>query len=237
MELLAGHFAELLPDLLGPIQHIPQHPLLLARFGLSALQSGASLARSRFSGIRARALFAGMAAHSTLSLEAPTSAAVGLVLMAAGHACGWPIVRAGAQMLTDALARHFESLGGRIETGREVTQLPGTNLILADVTPRQLLRIAGSELPPGYRRQLERFRCGAGAFKIDYALNSAIPWTANECSRAATVHIGGTLEEIVMSERHFTADIPFRPARSAVTLRPYSRSRRPPHGLGLLPRS
>jgi phytoene dehydrogenase-like protein len=140
-------------------------------------------------------------------------------------------------MLTDALARHFESLGGRIETGREVTQLPGTNLILADVTPRQLLRIAGSELPPGYRRQLERFRCGAGAFKIDYALNSAIPWTANECSRAATVHIGGTLEEIVMSERHFTADIPFRPARSAVTLRPYSRSRRPPHGLGLLPRS
>jgi phytoene dehydrogenase-like protein len=209
IEPLAGHFAELVPDLLGPIQHIPQHPLLLARFGLSALQPGASLARSRFSGIRARALFAGMAAHSVLSLEAPTSAAVGLVLMAAGHACGWPIVRGGAQMLTDILARHFESLGGRIETGREVTQLSATDLILADVTPRQLLRIAGSELPPGYRRQLERFRYGAGAFKIDYALNSPIPWTANQCSRAATVHLGGTLEEIVASERHFTADIPF----------------------------
>jgi phytoene dehydrogenase-like protein len=150
-----------------------------------------------------------MAAHSVLSLEAPTSAAVGLVLMAAGHACGWPIVRGGAQMLTDILARHFESLGGRIETDHEVTQLPVTDLILADVTPRQLLRIAGSQLPPEYRRELEHFRYGAGAFKIDYALNSPIPWTANECSRAATVHLGGTLEEIVASERHFTADIPF----------------------------
>lgn len=209
IEPLARNFDELLPDLLGPIQHIPQHPLLLARFGLSALQSGASLARFRFSGIRARALFAGMAAHSTLSLEAPASAAVGLVLMAAGHSCGWPIVRRGAQSLTDALARHFESLGGYIETDHEVTALPSTDLILADVTPRQLLRIAGPKLPPRYRRQLERFRYGAGAFKIDYALSSPIPWTANECSRAATVHLGGTFEEIVTSERHFTSGAPF----------------------------
>jgi phytoene dehydrogenase-like protein len=208
-EPLADHFAELVADLLGPVQHIPQHPLLFARFGLSAILPAASLARSRFTGVRARALFAGMAAHSVLSLEAPFSAAVGLVLMAAGHAYGWPIVHGGAQMLTDVLARHLESLGGRIETCREVMQLPDGDLILADVTPRQLLRIAGSMLSPRYRRQLERFRYGAGTFKVDYALSSPIPWTANECSRAATVHLGGTLEEIIASERNFTYATPF----------------------------
>jgi phytoene dehydrogenase-like protein len=209
LEPLADRFTDLISDILRPIQHVPQHPLLLARFGLSGLLPGASLARSRFSGDRARALFAGIAAHSVLSLEAPASAAVALVLMAAGHASGWPIVRGGAQTLADTLAQHLESLGGRVETSREVMQLPDTDLILADVTPRQLLRIAGSQLPPAYRRQLERFRYGAGTFKIDYALNSPIPWTANECSRAATVHLGGTLEEIVASERHHTSDSPF----------------------------
>jgi phytoene dehydrogenase-like protein len=209
LEPLADHFAELAADLLGPIQHIPRHPFLLARFGLSALLPAASLAHLRFSGVRARALFAGMATHSVLSLEAPASAAAGLVLMAAGHAFGWPIVRGGAQTLTDALARHLESLGGNIETSHEATRLPDTDLILADVTPRQLIRIAGSELPSAYRQQLERFRYGAGTFKVDYALSSPIPWTANECSRAATVHLGGTLGEIVASERHFTSDAPF----------------------------
>jgi phytoene dehydrogenase-like protein len=209
IEPLADCFAELTADLLGPIQHIPQHPLLLARFGLSAFLPGATLARSRFSGLRARALFAGMAAHSVLSLEAPGSAAVALVLMAAGHACGWPIVRGGAQMLTDALAHHLELLGGRIETCHDVTHLPETDLVLADITPRQLVRIAGPILPPAYRRRLERFRYGAGAFKIDYAVSSPIPWTADECSRAGTVHLGGTLEEIIASERHFTSITPF----------------------------
>jgi phytoene dehydrogenase-like protein len=112
-------------------------------------------------------------------------------------------------MLTDALARHLISLGGRIEIDREVTRLPETDLTLADITPRQLLRIAGPSLPSEYRRQLEKFRYGAGAFKVDYALNSPIPWTAKECSRAATVHLGGTLEEVIASERHFTCDAPF----------------------------
>jgi phytoene dehydrogenase-like protein len=209
LEPLACGFADLSVDLLGPPLHIPHHPLLLARFGLSALLPGASLGRSRFSGVRARALFAGVATHSVLSLESPGSSAIALVLMAAGHASGWPIVRGGAQTLTDALVQHFESLGGSVETCREVTQLPETDLILADVTPRQLLRIAGPALPPSYCRQLERFRYGAGTFKIDYALNSPIPWTANDCARAATVHLGGTLEEIVSSERHFTSDAPF----------------------------
>jgi phytoene dehydrogenase-like protein len=206
---LTTRFTELIEELLRPIQHVPRHPLLLARFGLSGLVPATWLARSRFSGERARALFAGMAAHSAMSLEAPGSGAVALVLMTAGHACGWPIIRGGGQTLTDALAHHLKSLGGRIEVCREITRLPNADVILADITPRQLLRIAGSELPHRYRRQLERFQYGAGTFKVDYALNSPIPWTAKECARAGTVHLGGTLEEIVESERNFTSDAPF----------------------------
>jgi phytoene dehydrogenase-like protein len=206
---LASEFAELSEDILGPIQHIPRHPMVLARFGSSALRSAASLARSRFAGRRAQALLAGMATHSVLSLEAPTSAAIALTLIAAGHASGWPILRGGAQTLPDALARYLEDLGGHIEADHEVIELPQTGLILADITPRQLLRIAGSQLPLHYCKRLERFRYGAGAFKIDYALSAPIPWTAPECSRAATVHIGGSLEEIVESERTFTSERPF----------------------------
>ena len=213
LEPLAEEFPSLVQDLLGPIfplsGRLPRHPFHLARFGLSALLPGASLARSRFHGSRARALFAGMAAHSVLPLETPTSAAVGLVLMAAAHSAGWPILRGGAQTLTDALVAHFRQLGGQIETSHEITQLPATDLTLADLTPRQLLRIAGPELPPAYRKQLERFRYGAGAFKIDYALSEPIPWTAKECARAATVHLGGTLEEIAASERGWTSGKPF----------------------------
>ncbi len=132
-----------------------------------------------------------------------------VVLMACGHACGWPIVRGGAQTLTNVLAEYLKSLGGQIELRHEVTELPETDLTLADVSPRQLLRIVGSKFPSGYRRRLERFRYGAGAFKVDYTLSSPIPWTAVECSRAATVHLGGTLEEIASSERYFTSDAPF----------------------------
>ena len=206
---LASRFAELTEDILGPIQHIPRHPFVLTRFACSALWSAVSVARSHFTGKRAQAFFAGMATHSVLPLEAPASAAVGLTLIAAAHSSGWPILRGGAQALANALARHLGALGGRIELDHEVTQLPESDLILADVTPRQLLRIAGSQLPSRYCRRLERFRYGPGAFKIDYALSAPIPWTARECSRAATVHIGGSLEEIVESERTFTCDKPF----------------------------
>ena len=206
---LAEKFAQLTEEILRPVQHIPRHPFLLARFGLSAMLPGAALARSRFSGVRGRALFAGMSAHSVLSLETPCSGAVALVLMAAAHAGGWPIVRGGAQTLTNRLASYLRSLGGRIETCHEVTRLPEADVVLADVTPQQMLRIAGPELPPVFRRALKRFRYGAGTFKVDYALSSPIPWTAKECSRAATVHLGGTLEEIVVSERDFTSDAPF----------------------------
>ncbi len=209
LEPLTSSFAELAGEILGPIQHLPHHPLVLARFGLSALLPAASLARSRFAGPRARALFAGMAAHSVLPLETPTTAAVALVLMAAGHAGGWPILHGGGQTLTNALARHLEDLGGCIEPNHEITELPNTDLTLADLTPRQLLHIAGSHLPPAYRTQLQNFRYGGGTFKIDYALNAPIPWTAAECSRAATVHLGGSLDEIAASERSFTSDRPF----------------------------
>ncbi|WP_041597189.1 phytoene desaturase family protein [Granulicella tundricola] len=211
IEPIADAFPRLIVDLLGPIQHIPKHPLLLARFGLSAPLPAASLARSRFKGPRARALFAGMAAHSVQPLEMPGTAAVALVLMAAGHAVGWPILAGGAQTLTDALIAHLQSLSGRVELNHEIntlTQLPDT-LTLADITPRQLLQIAGPTLPHAYRTQLESFRYGAGAFKVDYALSAPIPWTAKECLRSATVHLGGTLEEIAASERGFNADKPF----------------------------
>jgi phytoene dehydrogenase-like protein len=206
---LVKRFPELIGEILRPIRRVPRHPFLQARFCLSALLPAASLARSRFTGVRARALFAGMAAHSVLSLEASPSSAVALVLMAAGHASGWPIVRGGAQTLTDALVGYLESLGGRIEASREMTQLPRADVVLADITPRQLIRIAGPELPAAYRRVLERFQYGAGVFKVDYALSSPIPWTSRECTRAATVHIGGTLDEIIASERHFTSETPF----------------------------
>ena len=172
---ISEHFLELAEDLLEPMLHVPHHPLLMAGFGPGALLPGATLAKWRFKGGRARALFAGMAAHSVLSLESTSSAAVGLVLMAAGHAVGWPILRGGAQTLADAMAGHLRSLGGQIETSHEVTSLSGAcDVTLADITPRQLLRIAGGALPERYRKQLEGFRYGAGAFKVDYALSEPI---------------------------------------------------------------
>jgi len=206
---LAEGFEALAGEILGPVLHVPRHPWLMARFGMGAILPAAVEAR-RYEGPRARALFGGMAAHSVLSLRAAGSSAAGLVLMAAGHGVGWPIIKGGAQTLTDALAGHLRALGGRIETGWEVSGLdPAFELTLADITPRQLLRIAGGALPNGYRRQLEAYRYGAGAFKVDYALSEPIPWTAQECRRAATVHLGGTFEEILASEQAFTSDRPF----------------------------
>lgn len=209
IEPLISEFSHLVREVLEPVQHLPRHPIALARFGAIALSSAASFARSRFKGRRAQAFFAGVSTHSILPLENTASAAVGLILLAAGHVNGWPIVQGGAQSLTDALVGHLESLGGRLIKDREVKELPDDDLVLADITPQQLLRIAGAELPASYARQLRRFRYGPAAFKIDYALNSPIPWTAKECSRAATVHIGGSLEEIVAAERTLESDRPF----------------------------
>jgi phytoene dehydrogenase-like protein len=189
-------------QILGPLRP-PRHPLAMARFGLSGIRSAHALARSRFEGDRARALLAGCCAHSMLSLRTPASAAFGIVLALGAHAVGWPVARGGSQRLTDALVAELRSAGGTVETGRRVESLdePGdAATVLLDVTPRQLLRIAGTRLPDGYRRRLSRYRYGPGIFKLDWALDGPIPWRAAEAARAGTVHLGGTLDEIVASE-------------------------------------
>lgn len=200
--------------LLGPLQP-PQHPLALARFGLQAIRSARGLAEAVFEGERARALFAGLAAHSILPLERPPAAAFGLVLGILGHVVGWPVARGGSQYVTHALASYLRSLGGEIVTGRRVESvddLPPARSVLFDVTPRQLLRSAGHRLPPGYRRSLKRYRYGPGAFKVDWALDGPIPWKAAVCGRAGTVHLGGTLPELAAAESAVASgELPQRP--------------------------
>ncbi|RTQ45862.1 NAD(P)/FAD-dependent oxidoreductase [Hymenobacter gummosus] len=189
-------------DVLGPLQ-VPQHPLDLARFGLAALQPATLLAR-RFRAEAAKGLFAGMAAHAIQPLENLTTAAIGLVLLIAAHRQGWPLPRGGSQSIADALAAHFVALGGKIETGTYVNslqQLPVARAVLFDVTPAQLLRIAGHSLSDVYQWQLRRYRYGMGVFKVDWALAEPVPWTAPECRQAGTVHLGGTLAEIAAGER------------------------------------
>jgi phytoene dehydrogenase-like protein len=200
---LAAHWDTLAPEILAP-PHLPRHPLALASFGRHAFRSATALASSLFRGGRARALFAGLAAHSCLPLDRPLSAAFGLVLGAAGHAVGWPLAEGGAQRLTDSLAAVLAGLGGKIDAGREVRslqELKGTRTVLLDITPRQFLQLAGSHPGRLYGERLERYRYGPGVFKIDWALAGPIPWTAESCRRAGTVHLGGTLEEIAAGER------------------------------------
>ncbi len=203
MAPLVAHADGLLADLLGPLPLTPRHPLLLARFGLNAWRSASGLARSLFKGESARAVFAGMAAHAMLPLDQIATAAFGIVLGVTAHAVGWPMPRGGARQIANALAAYLRSLGGEITTGLcigSMADLPAHRAVLFDVTPRQLLRIAAGQFSSGYRRSLERYRYGPGVFKIDWALDGPVPWTAQECSRAATVHLGGTLDEIAASE-------------------------------------
>jgi phytoene dehydrogenase-like protein len=214
-EPLARNCGALVPDILAPLGK-PSHPLAFARFGLRAGLPAASLAKLAFRGPRARGLFAGMSAHSLLPLTQPATAAFGLMLGMLGHAVGWPFPRGGSQKLADALAAHLRSLGGEIETGHRVeslAKLGDQKVILLDVTPRQLVAMSGDRFPSRYRRRLEKFRYGPGVFKVDWALDGPIPWTAEECTRAATVHLGGTLEEIAASERE--------PWRGSVSEKPY----------------
>ncbi len=200
---LVRDWRKLTTDILGPLR-IPRHPVATARFGLNGLRSALSVAQAHFSGEHARSLFAGLAAHSALPLEQPVSAAVGLVLGASGHAVGWPLPRGGAQRISEALASHLVSLGGRIETGIRVERLedmPSAAVMLLDITPKQVVRMAGSHLPNRFRRRLEAYRYGPGAFKMDWALSGPVPWKAQECARAGTVHLGGTMDEVAHAER------------------------------------
>ena len=198
---------DLLADVLAP-PHIPRHPLLMAGFGLKAIRSAHSLAGEVFHTERARGFFAGMAAHSMLPLEKLSTSAAALMLAMVGHAGGWPIVRGGAQQLTNALVSYLRSLGGRLITDCTVTsldQLPSVRALLLDVTPRQFLRMTRTYSDKGgwstYQRRLERYRYGMGAYKIDWALGRAVPWRDAECRTAGTVHLGASLDEISESER------------------------------------
>ncbi len=200
---LTRHAASLVDQFLGPLR-LPRHPVRTAVFGGPALLPASLLARALFREERARALFAGMAAHSMMPLESPASASIGLVLGMVGHAVGWPVVRGGSGVLTAALAVHLRSLGGTVETGRRITSvrdLPRSRVQLLDLVPRDIDRVCGDLLPDRYRRRLRRYHYGPGVFKVDWALDGPIPWRDPGCARAATVHLGGGLGEIVASER------------------------------------
>ena len=203
MEGFVARWQDLLQDLLAP-PRFPRHPLLIGRFGKQAIRSARGLAHAYFRTDHARTFFAGLAAHSILPLEKLTTAGVGLMLALLAHAAGWPFVRGGAQQLTNALLSVFRSLGGQITTGHFVDsldQLPPARAILLDITPRQLLKIAGNLLPQYYQRKLSRYLYGMGTFKMDWALHQPIPWRARECSQAGTIHLGADFEEISQSER------------------------------------
>ncbi|MCU1262859.1 MAG: dependent oxidoreductase [Bryobacterales bacterium] len=200
---LTERWNDLVRETLAPI-HVPRHPFLLARFGLLAPWPATAVARSLFRTTGARALFAGLAAHSLLPLERAGSAAFGLILGLAGHGVGWPIPRGGSQQIANALASYFQSLGGHIVPNAEVCSLDdvnGASIVMCDVTPRQFLAIAGSRLPAEFSRKLAQYRYGPGVFKMDWALSGPIPWTDPDCARAGTVHVGGTLDEVAASER------------------------------------
>jgi phytoene dehydrogenase-like protein len=190
-------------SILGPLR-FPRHPFALARFGFRALQSAQALVYGAFTEARARALFAGIAGHGMLPLDKRPSATFGLVLGAMAHVAGWVFPRGGTQRLSDALAAHLRSLGGDIVTGsavRSIDDLPPSRAVLCDLSPKPLLRIAGHRFPAWYRRKLRRYRYGMAAFKVDWALDGPIPWRDSACGRAATVHLGGTFEEIAAAER------------------------------------
>ena len=199
---LARDFDRIVDSLLGP-PRVPHHPVALSRFGMRALRSARGLSESLFEGEKARGLFAGNAAHSFLPMEQPPSAAFGLILSVLGHAVGWPFPKGGSQKIADALVSYLSSKGGEVYTGvrvGSVEEVPRTRTVLFDVTPKQLLNIAGEHFTDRYRRALSRYRYGPGVFKVDFALDGPIPWTAEECGRAATVHVVGTLDEISAGE-------------------------------------
>jgi len=209
MEPFAINWADFAVDIMGPVTRIPRRPLLMAQFARKAFRPARALAKRTFRGVRAQALFAGIAAHSFLSLDDHLSSAIAMVLGPAAHAVGWPVPRGGSQAITDALIGYLQQLGGAVHTNRRIMSLdetdPGEGPVLCDLTPRQLLYIAGERLQKTYRRAMQDFRYGPGVFKIDYALSAPIPWTARECFRAITVHLGGTMDEIAQSEHAVTS--------------------------------
>jgi phytoene dehydrogenase-like protein len=206
-ERLVGPYVEagfaLTDGLLSPLRIPPAHPLDLARFGVQGIRSAQSLARHRFETDEARALFAGLAAHSILSLRSPATAAYGLILGVLGHVVGWPMARGGSQRIADALVGIIEDAGGTVECGHRVgslSELPSSSAVVLDLTPRQVLSVLGDRAPRRFARALGRYRYGPGVFKVDWVLDGPIPWTNVQCADAGTVHLGGTLDEITAAE-------------------------------------
>lgn len=222
---------ELLPLLLAPLTPKVRSPLLLARFGVKGLRAARGLAASTFRTARARALFAGLAAHSIASLDAPLTASFGLVLAASAHAAGWPLPRGGSQRLVEGLLSVLAAHGGEVRCGAPVESLaalPPSRVVLFDTSAWEMARICGAALPERYLRAIAGFRRGAGVFKLDYALDGPMPWTAEACARAGTVHLGGTLDEIAESEQA-VADgrVPERPYLLAAQQSLFDGSRAP----------
>lgn len=211
---LARRWPDLEASVLGPLRW-PAHPFTLAGFGMRAVRSAESLARSAFVEERTRVLFGGIAAHGLMPLDRRLTAGFGLVLGVMAHIVGWVLPRGGAQKLTDALVAHLCSLGGTVVPAhrvRSLDELPPARAVMCDLTPRPFLQVAGSRLPASYRRTLERYRYGMGVFKVDWALDAPIPWRAPECARAGTVHICGGWDELSRSENQAWSGVaPERP--------------------------
>ena len=212
---LADAGFDLTDGVLSPLRVPPKHPVALARFGLLGLRSAAGLARRRFDGVEAQALLAGLGAHSVLSLSTPLTAAYGLMLGTLGHTVGWPVARGGSQRIADALVSLLVERGGRVECGVRVgslDELAPSRAVLLDVSPRQAVAIAGHRLPRRYAERLCRFRHGPGVFKLDWVLDGPVPWTNPDVARAASVHVGGSLEQIAAAEDEVARGrIPERP--------------------------
>jgi phytoene dehydrogenase-like protein len=199
---------DLTDGLLSPLSVPPKHPIALARYGAVGILPAHTVARRCFDTDEAQALFAGLAGHSILSLKAPVTAGYGLMLGGLAHLVGWPLARGGSQQIADALVSVLEGLGGQVECDRRIgslDELPDADAVLLDLTPRQVLAVAGDALSTRYRKALSRYRYGAGVFKLDWALDGPIPWANADCARAATVHLGGTLEQITASEAEVQA--------------------------------
>jgi phytoene dehydrogenase-like protein len=231
MKPLVPHWENLANEFLQPMLHLPRHPVILAHFGILGLCPTTLLAKFLFKNEPARALFAGIAAHSFLPLEAPVSSAFGLVLGLAGHVVGWPIPRGGSKQIANALANHLRELGGKIQINRRIENLddlPKSRAVLLDVSVWEFLRIAGNQLPSAYRRRLESFRHGPGIFKIDYALSEPVPWKAEVCRLAGTIHLGGGIDQIAAAERDVArGKIPERPFTLVVQQSLFDETRAP----------
>jgi phytoene dehydrogenase-like protein len=230
MRPLVTHWSEFAPEALGPVLKIPRHPWLLTRFGMNALLPARVVAR-RFKSDRTRALFAGLAGHSFLSMDEPLTSAFAMLMAAPAHVVGWPIASGGSQSITNALSGYLARLGGQVKTSARVKSLDALSeydLVLCDLTPKQLLAITGQQLSDRYKRQLIKYRYGPGVFKVDYALSAPIPWKEPECLRAATLHLGGTFDEIAASEKAVrNGEHPERPFVLLVQPTLFDRSRAP----------